>query len=97
MLNFTGTLFFLNKNVVFPVHAEYPYFSADFRLKYYKNVQEWEYSDTPLIRSPTGQKNLALLTGGRINEGFLQENVWPFCHAAKKGGRNNKVTVSRRP
>ena len=34
MLNFTGTLSFLNKNVVFPVHAEYPYFSADFRLKY---------------------------------------------------------------
>ena len=34
MLNFTGTLCFLNKNVVFPVHAEYPYFSANFRLKY---------------------------------------------------------------
>ena len=29
--------------------------------------------------------NLAVLTGDRINEGFfLQENVWPFCLAAKK-------------
>ena len=29
------------------------------------------YSGTPLIRSPIGQKNLALLTGDRIKEGFL--------------------------
>ena len=29
----SGTLFFLNKNVVFPAQAEYSYFSADFRLK----------------------------------------------------------------
>ena len=28
-----STLFFLYKNVVFPVQAEYSYFSADFRLK----------------------------------------------------------------
>ena len=35
--------------------------------------------------------NLAVLTGDRINEGFfLQENVWPFCQAAKKRGRNIK-------
>ena len=27
------TLFFFNKNVVFPAQAEYSYFSADFRLK----------------------------------------------------------------
>ena len=27
------SFFFFNKNVVFPVQAEYPYFSADFRLK----------------------------------------------------------------
>ena len=27
------TLFFFNKNVVFPSQAEYSYFSADFRLK----------------------------------------------------------------
>ena len=27
------TLFFFYKNVVFPAHAEYSYFSADFRLK----------------------------------------------------------------
>ena len=24
---------------------------------------------------------------------FLQENVWPFCRAAKKSARNNEVTV----
>ena len=29
----------------------------------------------------------------RIDEGFfLQENVWLFCRAAKKNGRNNEVT-----
>ena len=27
---------------------------------------------------------LIILTGGHINECFLQENVWPFCRAAKK-------------
>ena len=45
------------------------------------------YSGTPLIRSPIGQKNLAVLTG------FLQENLWPFGQAAKKSGRNNEVIV----
>ena len=31
---------------------------------------------------------------GRINEVFfLQENVWSFCQAVKKSGRNNEVTV----
>ena len=48
------------------------------------------YSGTPLIRSPMGQTNLAVLRG---DEGFLQENVWPFCQAAKKSGRNNEVAV----
>ena len=43
-----------------------------------------KYSGTPLIRSPLGQKSLAALTGDRINEGFLQENVRLFCRAAKK-------------
>ena len=28
-----ATLFFFNKNVVFPAQAEYSYFSADFRLR----------------------------------------------------------------
>ena len=28
-----ATLFFFYKNVVFPAHAEYSYFSADFKLK----------------------------------------------------------------
>ena len=30
------------------------------------------------------KKNLAIFTSDRINEGFLQENVWLFCRAAKK-------------
>ena len=49
------------------------------------------YSGNPLIRSPMGQKNLAVLTGDRINGGFffLQENVWSFSRAAKKQGCNN--------
>ena len=40
-----------------------------------------------------GQKNLAVFKSDRINEGFLQENVWPFSRAARKSGRNNEVTV----
>ena len=40
-----------------------------------------------------GQKKLAVFTSDRINEGFLQENVWPFSRAAKKSGCNNEVTV----
>ena len=39
------------------------------------------------------QKNLAVLTGDYINEGFVAENVWPFCWAANKSDRNNEVTV----
>ena len=37
------------------------------------------YSGTPLIRSPTGKKILAVLTGDCINEGCFTKNVWPFC------------------
>ena len=50
---------------------------------------------SPLIRSPMDQKNLAVLRGDRTDEGFLQENLWPFCQAAKKSGRNNEVAVRR--
>ena len=46
------------------------------------------YSGTPLIRSRTGQKILAILM-----RGFLQGKVWPFCRVAKESGRNNEVTV----
>ena len=51
------------------------------------------YRGTPLIRSPMGQTNLAVLRGDRINEGFF--TVWPFCQMAKKSGRNNEVAVRR--
>ena len=55
--------------------------------------RHWTDSGTPLIQSPMGQKKLAVFTSDLINEGFLQENVWPFSRAAKKSGCNNEVTV----
>ena len=43
------------------------------------------YSGTQLMRSPMGQKSLAVLTGGFC----LQENVWSFRREAKnESGRN---------
>ena len=48
------------------------------------------YRGTQLMRSPTGQKSLAVLTGGFC----LQENVWSFRREAKnESGRNNEVTL----
>lgn len=41
------------------------------------------YSGTPLTVT-NGPKNLAVLTGDHINEGFLQENVWQFCGTPPK-------------
>ena len=35
-------------------------------------------------QSQMGQKILVVLTGNHINDGSLQENVWPFCWTAKK-------------
>ena len=38
------------------------------------------YRGTPLIRSPMGQKNLAVLTGDHINEGIFTRKcmaIWP--------------------
>ena len=51
------------------------------------------YSGTPLIWSPMGQTNLAVLTGDRIDEGFLQENVWLFCQAVRRGFTVFKCTL----
>ena len=45
-----------------------------------KNLDSNAVERSLLLRSPMGQKNLAILTGDRINEDFfLQENVRPFC------------------
>ena len=50
----------------------------------------------PFNRVTNGPKNLAVLTGDCINEGFLQENVWQFCGVPKKKyGCINEVTVLR--
>ena len=50
-----------------------------------------EYSGNALKRSPPmGQKNLAVLTGDRINEGFFfyQKMYVCFARRSKKSGRN---------
>ena len=39
---------------------------------------------------------LAALACDCINDGFSYENVWPFCRAEKKSGRNKEVTVLQR-
>ena len=36
---------------------------------------------------------MAILLGDLVNEGFLHENVSPFCQAAKKSGCNDEVTI----
>ena len=40
-----------------------------------------------------GQKNLAVLKGDRINEGFLKGKCTVILPGGKKSGRNNEVTV----
>ena len=57
---------------------------------------DWQYlslvhSGNPLIRSPMGQKNLAVLTGDRINEGFFfyKKMYGRFPGRPKKQGCNN--------
>ena len=63
---------------------------------FFRNVSNsclLNYSGTLLIRSPKGQKTLAVLTGACTNEVFLQENVWPFYQAAKKSGCNQEVNI----
>ena len=45
------------------------------------------YSGTPLIRSPTGKKILAVLTGDCINEGFFTKK----CMAVLLGGQNKEA------
>ena len=52
-----------------------------------------KYSGALFIQSQMGPKNLAVLTGDCIKEGFLQEDVWSFCRATKKSGHNNKVRL----
>ena len=47
------------------------------------------YSGTPLIRSPMGQKKLAVLTRGF----FTRKCMAVFARLPEKNGRNNAVTV----
>ena len=34
-----------------------------------------------------------ILMDERINESFLEENVWPFCQGKKSGDKNNEVIL----
>ena len=52
------------------------------------------HSGTLLIRSPMGQKNLAVLTEWPYGRAFFHEKMYGgFCQAAKTNGRNNEVTT----
>ena len=60
-------------------------------MGHYKQ-QNFKLQWNPVNTFTNGPKKLAVLTSARINEGFfLQENVWPFCLAAQKSGRNNEI------
>ena len=57
----------------------------------YSLVKYTQYSETPLIRSPMGQKKF-----GRINDGFFYKKMYGgFCKAARKRRRDNEVAVRR--
>ena len=49
----------------------------------------------PVNTVTNGPKKIGLICNGVtvLNRVFLQENVWPFCQAAKKSDHNNEVTV----
>ena len=51
------------------------------------------YSGTPLIRSPMRQKNLAVLMGDRINEGFFTIK----CMVGLPGGQKKVPLIARCP
>ena len=65
----------------------------DFRSFQRNHAQTLDRQWNPINAITNGTKKLAAFTSDFINEGFLQENVWPFSRAAKKSGRNNEVTV----
>ena len=47
-----------------------------------KNLDSNAVERSLLLRSPMGQKNLAILTGDRINEGFFYKKMYGcFVHA----------------
>ena len=45
-------------------------------MGHYSQQNFLNYSGNPLIRSPIGQKKLAVLTGDRINEGFFYKKMY---------------------
>jgi len=49
----------------------------------YGRLVEIQWKAVKFIRSPMGQKNLAILMGDRINEGFLTRKCIAFCQVAK--------------
>ena len=59
------------------------------------SLTEKIYSGTPLLRSPMGPKNFAVLTEWPYLRGFFfyKKMYGGFCQAAKYSGRNNEVAV----
>ena len=57
------------------------------------SLRSWRYSGTPLIRSPMGQKSLALLTSDGINEGFFTRK----CVVVLPGGQKKVAVITRWP
>ena len=60
-----------------------------------KLISCWKYGGTPLIRSPMGQKNLAVLTGDRIDKGFFDKKVYSI-QSRQTARRPKKVAVITR-
>ena len=58
-----------------------------------ETMQTLDRQWNPVNTVTNGTKKLDVFTSDRINEGFLQDNVWSFSRVAKKSGRNNEVTV----
>ena len=49
------------------------------------------YSGTPLMRSPMGQKKLAVLKDDHVNEGFFYKKMYGrFARRPKKRSRNTR-------
>ena len=42
------------------------------------------YSESPLIRSPMGQKNMVVILDDHVNEGFLTRKCMPFLPGSQK-------------
>ena len=56
--------------------AELPNYARDKQSKCVIKRKRVKYSGTPLIRPPTGHGNLAVLTGGPYQRGWVKFHDW---------------------